>query len=60
MAEQDVGDGRQVDLQLLRVAEHRVLARPGVEQQPVAVDLDEGGEAPLADALVRQHGGEDR
>ena len=59
VAQDDVGHVREVDAHLARVAEDRVRPSSGVEKQPVAIDLDEGRETPLADPAVGEHGGED-
>jgi len=61
MSEHDVAHFPKVDLQLFGVAEHRLLARTRVEQQPVPVHLDQSREPPLAHSVGgRQHRGEDR
>ncbi len=48
----DIG---QIELHRLQVALDRVLVGAGVEQDLLAVDLDQRGEAPLAEALVGEH-----
>ena len=61
VAQDDVADVGEIDLQLLSVTEDGLLARARVEQEPVAIDFDQGGETPLPDAVgVGQHRGEDR
>jgi hypothetical protein len=59
VAQHHVGHVREVDPHLAGVGEDGVGPIAGVEEQAVAVHLDECGEAPLADALVGQHGGQD-
>jgi hypothetical protein len=59
VAEHDLRNLGKVDLQLARVLEDGVRPRARVEQDPMAVHLDDRSETPFADAFVREHGGED-
>ena len=59
----EVGDGGEVHLQLGGILQHRLGARAGVDEQAPAVHLEDGREAPFADAGVHvadEHGGENR
>ena len=58
VAQHHVVDAGEVEAQLARVVEDGARTRAGVEQDPPAVDFDQGGEAPLADARVGEHGRE--
>ena len=60
VAQDDVVHGVEVDLELAGVLLDGLGPGAGVEQDAVAVDLDEGGEAPLADSGVGQHRRENR
>src|SRR5262245_26612166 len=59
VAENDVFDVGKINAQLFGVFQHGVRSRSGVEQNPLPVRLDDGREAPFADAAVgiaRKHG----
>ena len=55
VAQDHVPHAREVDAKLARVLEDRLGARSRVEEQAFSVHFDEGGEAPLADAGIREH-----
>ena len=56
VAEDDVGDLHEVDLEFLGVVEDGLPTGAGVKEHTVAIDLHERGESPLPDALgVGQH-----
>jgi hypothetical protein len=56
VTEEDFLHAGQVHAQFLRVPEHGVGPRAGVEQDAAAIGFDQGGEAPFTDPPVRQHG----
>jgi hypothetical protein len=59
VAENNVGDRGEIDLERRGVAPDDVVVRAGVEEEAVAIGLDERGEAPFADAAaIGQHRGE--
>ena len=55
MAENDLGDGREIDPEGFGISQYGVGILAGVEEEAAPVDLDESGEAPLSDAGFQQH-----
>ena len=59
VAEHNVGDVPEVNTQLFGIVQHRVGARPGIEQDAMAIGLHYRGKAPLPNPIIgSQHGGE--
>ena len=59
MGEDHIANIAEVDLQLARILQHGARARAGIDQDFLAVGLHQRREAPFADAVVGEHGGED-
>src|SRR2546426_6023434 len=61
--EDNVRHAGEIDAELLRVSKHGLGTGTRVDQEAAAVDLEEGRESPLANAMLgvaREHRGEDR
>lgn len=55
-----IGDARKIHAEFLGVVEHGFRMVAGVEEELAAVNLDEGGKAPFAEAfMIREHCGKD-
>lgn len=58
VGEDDFFDGSEVDSKFSRILQHGLRARASVYEDTVIASVDEGGETPLADTIVGEHGGE--